>query len=372
MRIGHVSLYYGGGGAGNHVQRVAEAMREFGHEIYVFTSSSQVDSPTAEWIVPLEVPMNRGFGRIWTHKFNAQLQDELPKYDLDLVHGNPIASDLGKIYSSLPLPYVVTLHGSLRRSVEQLLTYGYDYSRFSVDYVYRRLNARIERRAYRAADHVFPITTSVKDDYERYYGTRHGVTVVPNAYPAQTIESRPGKRSGTPPELLYVGSFTQRKGLHYLLPAFEKFITKYPDATLHLVGDEENPYLSDILSEATRSNVYVHGWVSENRLHRLYEQADVFVFPSIYEGLGTVLLEALQHGLPIVAFDVPGVRDVLSSIRSGTLVQPGNIKGLAQAIRMRYERLSNSNHRSSDLDLKRYAPMQIAEEYVGVYEQLLE
>jgi glycosyltransferase involved in cell wall biosynthesis len=371
MRIGHVSLYYGGGGAGNHVRRIAEAMRDAGHEVYVFTSNSQVDSPTPDWIVPLEVPMNRGFGRIWTHKFNRQLQDELPKYDLDLVHGNPIATDLARIHSSLPRPYVVTLHGSLRRSVDQLLRYGYDYSRLSVDYVYRRLNARIEGRAYRTADHVFPITASVKDDYERYYGPRNGVTVVPNAYSAGTFESSSREGSGTGPELLYVGSFTQRKGLHYLLPAFAEFISEYPDATLHLVGDEENQYLTENLTEATQSNVRIHGWVSENRLHKLYERADVFVFPSIYEGLGTVLLEALQHGLPIVGFDVPGVSDILAPIESATLVQLGDLESFTQAISTRYKMFEGSDHGSSDADFERYAPKQIAEEYVDVYEELM-
>jgi L-malate glycosyltransferase len=74
------------------------------------------------------------------------------------------------------------------------------------------------------------------------------------------------------------------------------------------------------------------GQVSKETLLGLYRKATLFVFPSYHEGLPTVLLEAMSCGVPIIATDARGNRDVITKDQNGILVPPGNPKKLAEAI----------------------------------------
>ncbi|MCK4820291.1 glycosyltransferase family 4 protein, partial [bacterium] len=74
------------------------------------------------------------------------------------------------------------------------------------------------------------------------------------------------------------------------------------------------------------------GQVDKNRLVEIYQDADIFVFPSYHEGLPAVVLEAMSCGLPVIATDVRGNRDLISAGENGILVPPRSPGKIAEAI----------------------------------------
>ena len=123
----------------------------------------------------------------------------------------------------------------------------------------------------------------------------------------EIVESVP---SGPPsaPRILMVGNNFLRKGIHYLSEGFTRYI-RSPSAQLWIRGDVPRDYAATIKD----SRITVLPPVSRKRLRRLYLDATVFCLPSIDEGFGMVVLEAIANGLPVVITDNVGCKDILDS-----------------------------------------------------------
>jgi glycosyltransferase involved in cell wall biosynthesis len=138
-----------------------------------------------------------------------------------------------------------------------------------------------------------------------------------------------------PPRLLYVGRLTGGKGLEYLLEAVALLIARGQDVRCSLVGDGP---LKERLQELTLKNgiedrVSFDGYIPwGSELLAAYTRADVFVFPSLSEGQGKVLLEAQAAGLAIVASRAGGIPYIIRDGENGLLVPPGDSATLAEAI----------------------------------------
>lgn len=142
-------------------------------------------------------------------------------------------------------------------------------------------------------------------------------------------------KAGDSISLLFVGHYRPRKGLHHLVEAFSGMGTCR--AVLHLVGRKEDPeYFANLMRVVREHNaedrIIFHGQVSDDELAHLYASADIFVFPSLWEGFGIVLLEAMSYGLPIIATDVAAIPELVKDGENGLLVEPGDVDGLAAAI----------------------------------------
>lgn len=132
------------------------------------------------------------------------------------------------------------------------------------------------------------------------------------------------------PRLLFVGRLTVQKNVSLLLRALEGVSDRFETV---LVGDGAlEAELRQVVDDLRLHNVHFHGRADGAELRDLYRQADVFVLPSEREGLPLVLLEAMAMGLPIVATDVPGNRDVVVPKENGVLVPLGDPGALREAL----------------------------------------
>jgi glycosyltransferase involved in cell wall biosynthesis len=115
------------------------------------------------------------------------------------------------------------------------------------------------------------------------------------------------------PVLLYVGRLGKEKNLEFLLEAFCRLFKQRPDARLIIVGD--GPHRAELEQRARdldcADGVVFVGALAQRELGAYYRGADVFVFSSLTETQGLVLVEALAHGLPVVAVDCPVTRDIV-------------------------------------------------------------
>lgn len=113
--------------------------------------------------------------------------------------------------------------------------------------------------------------------------------------------------------ILTVGTIEPRKNFATLLEAFQKVNHHLPEYKLIIAGSwgwKSNKIKK--LVEKSTANIEVTGYVSEQKLNHLYHNAALFVFPSLYEGYGLPLIEAMYHSLPIIGSDIPSTREVCS------------------------------------------------------------
>lgn len=137
--------------------------------------------------------------------------------------------------------------------------------------------------------------------------------------------------------LLYVGTCDDpRKGLHVLIRAIAKL--PHSQFKIYLVGkyNETSPYYRNLVQCVAdcslTDNVRFLGRVSAERLQQIYCQADIFVFPSLWEGYGIVLAEAMAYGLPVVATNVSSIPEIVSNGENGILVSPNSVESLTKAL----------------------------------------
>jgi glycosyltransferase involved in cell wall biosynthesis len=136
----------------------------------------------------------------------------------------------------------------------------------------------------------------------------------------------PSRRPG-PPRILFVGQVGLRKGVPWLLEAFARL---GGDAELHLVGPLE-PAFQPLLTRWPGERVHLHGPLRGEALVRAFADADLFCLPSVEEGFGMVVLQAMAAGLPVVASTATGAVDVPDALP--ILVAPGDSAALAEGLR---------------------------------------
>jgi glycosyltransferase involved in cell wall biosynthesis len=157
-------------------------------------------------------------------------------------------------------------------------------------------------------------------------------------------------RPVTPPErgpyVLCVGTMEPRKNLIAALRAFERAGADFPEHSLVLVGGKgwKNQALERALADSP-ARVERPGHVSEDELVRLYSGADCFLFPSLAEGFGFPVLEAMACGAPVIASDRASLPELVGD--AGVLVDPADADALAGALA---EVLSSADRRA---DLRR-------------------
>jgi glycosyltransferase involved in cell wall biosynthesis len=144
--------------------------------------------------------------------------------------------------------------------------------------------------------------------------------------------------SDTDEVILNVARQEFQKGQEYLLQAADQVLRRRPAARLLIVGREGNatPELKRMhASLPTRDRIQFLG--HRDDVPELLCASDVFAFPSLFEGLGGALLEAMALGVPIVASRVPAVQEVLEDGTNGLLVEPRSAAALAEGVSMLLE-----------------------------------
>ena len=132
------------------------------------------------------------------------------------------------------------------------------------------------------------------------------------------------------PILLHVGAEEPRKNVGTLLDAVARLLPRYPDLLLVRIGGMRSRTRRQIARLGLERHVRYRSGLSDAELVRHYQAADAFVFPSVYEGFGLPVLEALACGCPVVAGDAASVPEVTGD--AALLVDPRDPDAFARAI----------------------------------------
>lgn len=185
-----------------------------------------------------------------------------------------------------------------------------------------------ERSEYETADYIsVPSHFVYRSFIDRGYPPEKLIRVPLGVDPLPSGERTLSKETT---QFLYVGGVSVRKGVRHLLEAWD--LADTGDATLSIVGniDPEMQWLTREYSDD--ETVDIHGWIDSEELSRLYTTSDAFIFPSLEDGFGRVVIEAMAAGLPVVVTDRTGAKDCVRDGIDGVIVQAGNTAVLRDKI----------------------------------------
>jgi phosphatidyl-myo-inositol alpha-mannosyltransferase len=252
-------------------------------------------------------------------------------------------------------PVVATFHAHSERS--RL----FDLAAPALRRVWRRLDARI----------------AVSETAARFVSDRlgDGIRVIPNGVDVERFGAAT-QAEDLPPgrKLLWVGRLDPQKGFRVAVRAFERLAPELPDLTLVVAGDGKDRSALVELPLPVRERVIVLGTVDRETLPRYHAAADAFVGPAVgQESFGIVLVEAMAAGLPVVATDIPGYREVVDQGVEGLLVPPRDPVAMAEALRrvLEDEELAKSLGEAGRARARRYSWDVVGRDIEAVYGEVL-
>ena len=316
---------------------LADGLRAAGHQVTV-VASRRGEAPaqqTIDGIRVFRVPIGMTDWVGFAYRAARQVEKLQRVQGFDIVHfldlhfayayhGDYIASLFQSFQQRLHVKGNVPYYHSLRN-----LAFRYTY--------YTLASLTLERWAAARVKAILAASHAARDAYIRYYSAdEERIFVVPlgidisQYYPRDSSELRIALGLEGKQVLLYVGFSTPRKGLEYLGQALESLGT---NCRLLIVGKWEPGYREKFrrsLSAHSQARLLETGYVPDEALPAYYSLADVFVLPSLLEGFGLPLVEAMACETPVVASNAGSIPEIVGD--AGILVPAMDSDALAKAL----------------------------------------
>lgn len=365
-----------GGGGSILTKYVAKNLVDLGHEVYLVTSSYK-DLQRREKIDGYEVHRVCAIRRfkdycsIWELMifFLSALLYSIflvPRFKPDLIQAyfavpaGGVAYFINLIYG---VPYCIFLGGS---DVPGANPYRYKK-------LYPFLSPLIKLFWRRAA----AVTAASEGlaKIARSADPKRDFLVIPNG--VDTEYFKPKKKNNKVIKILGVGRLMPRKGYQFVLEALPE-VEKNTKRDFKLILAGGGNYQKDLLILAKKNKVEKKveflGQISYERLHRIFLTSDIFVHPSLAEGMPLALLEGIASGLPAITTKVPGNEDLVIDGQNGFLLPKEDVKGMAKSLikLINSQKLRERMGKESAKIAKRYDWKEIAKEYNEVYLKIYE
>jgi glycosyltransferase involved in cell wall biosynthesis len=247
-------------------------------------------------------------------------------------------------------PYVMTLHGLEERRAHVMRreaakgrawNFGWKNRMWHRLYHFPRF-----RWAIRTADGAHAYSRDVWNCLVLNYDLDNDrVRYIANGVEPRFFASRQYGVSGKV-RLLYAGTWLDQRGIFYIRDALRNLTARNLAFTITFAGPGVPAQeISRFFGEELKEQVIVRDVVPAERMQELYAEHDIFVFPSLMEGLPSVLLEAMANGMPVITTETCGMPDVVEDGFNGLLIPPADARALEEAI----TRLANSEELRSKL-----------------------
>lgn len=321
MNILYITNHLNTGGITSYVLRLACALKEKGHNIHIASSGGQLlEKFLQEGIDYIRIPIRTKCEVSPKIIFSLlKLLPLLKSGNIELIHCNSRTTQvLGCLLSRYSgVTYISTCHGFFKN--------------------------RLSRRIFPCwGKRIIAISEEVRahllDDFNveetKIRVINHGVDMEVFKPLAQE-ELRQAKNRfglGDGPVVGHIGRLSDVKGQEYLIRAMKKILAKVPQAQLLIIGEGRMKGELFRLVQGLRivGNVYFVPQASQ--MNEALSAMDIFVMPSVKEGLGLALMEAMAAGRAVVASDVGGIKSLIKDGFNGLLVPPKDADGLAAAI----------------------------------------
>lgn len=239
--------------------------------------------------------------------------------------------------SRMDAPYVMTLHGLEERRVHVMSrevrkgrawNFRWKNRLWHYFYIFPRF-----RWSIRTADAAHAYARDTWNLLQLKYNLdADRAAYIPNGVEPRFFVPREYGDSG-PIRLLYAGTWLDQRGIFYLRDALARLAPQLPGLTMTFAGCGCPPKLiTDFFGPTLASTILVEPVVPAAEMHLLFSRHDIFLFPSLMEGLPSVVLEAMASGMPVITTETCGMPDVVLDGVNGLLIPPADALAIEQAV----------------------------------------
>jgi len=321
-------------GVGTYIRNVVRTLGRLDreNEFLLFGSAEKVQEIGALPANFQTVPLNASDRSLQGYR---EFRIALKRLQCHLVH----VPNLFSVPRMLPCPYVMTVHDMLEHMSGAPEQSG----------LRRSFHFQMTKRVLAGAARIFAVSNFTRNEIEKLFEIPPDhVDVVYNAIDERFLHGHAStadrdliarRYQVTYPFLLYAGRISPHKNVVRMIEAFSALKTElerdqaYPDLKLIIIGDDlsGNPDLRrTVVRSGVQHDVRFLGFVPIEVLRIFYDEAKIFVFPSLYEGFGLPPLEAMVHGTPVVTSNVSSLPEVVGS--AAVLVNPENVFEIMRAL----------------------------------------
>ena len=360
------------GGAQEVVRTLAENLSELGCVAVVCTfRDGPLRSEIEQLGIPVEILPDRAHSIVAFPRFLAetiQLRQELArivrKYQIDVIQTHLLRS----------MDFLVL---SLRSNRGPKIFWTFQNALFDLREEHLSENKWLfkpkrlsHHLLYQLGSHWVDGMVAVSDDVKKsILETMNGIpadkiSVIPNSvdvsrYGQKTNRQAFRKKLGfgeTDHLMSMVATFKRQKGHIYLLEAAAELIPRFRDLHILLLGDGELRDEMQAMTQALNLEDNIHFLGTRSDVPEILAASDSFILPSLWEGLPMALVEAMASGLPIIATDVSGTRQVMVPGETGFLIPPGDPQEIIQAVTLlltepEYSEIMGTNARQRVMEL---------------------
>ncbi len=214
----------------------------------------------------------------------------------------------------------------------------------------------------------------VSSDLQKFYSEKLANNKVMCIYIPNAIDSIPKKLSSLKEKrLISVGRLSPEKGFIDLLKVYNILIQEYPDWSLDIIGDGvEREKLEDYIKRHSLDKVTLHGFQGKEYIDDVLDKSSIYVMTSFTESFGIVLLEAMSHGVPCIAYDsAEGAREIITSGDNGFLIKNRNIDAMVLKIKnlIENEKLRKNVGKAARESINKYTSEVVGEEWFTLIEE---
>jgi glycosyltransferase involved in cell wall biosynthesis len=318
-------------GMGHYAWNLSRQLARRGHPVQIITRGSlrpawrETVDGVAIWRVPFlpVYPLHVHLHALFVDRLVRVLEP-----DLDLIH---LHSPLVK-FPETRLSTLVTVHTPMRSDIAAIPAHSLLGILIKLQ---GPVSYRLEEELFNRADKIVAVAHSVAREMRAYGVDPSRVAVLGNGADTGIFFPREKREDDSRPFILSAGRLGPRKGLEDLIECAHTVVGHYPTVRFLIAGS--GPLEPDLKREITRRGLSEHvillGHIKDHhQMADLYRKATAFIHPAHYEGLPTVLLEAMACATPVVATAVSGALDVVQDGENGLLVPPRDPQQMAEAV----------------------------------------
>ena len=380
------------GGGGVVYKILAERMVQKGHKVTVIAgyhgrnikieNRDSSNEPCIIWL-PLMSLLSKRF---------PQIQDSLPPSARSFVYLSKINYASFDVIHFLAFGHMLIDYVNLlARCNNKVITihafpkyFEQNSSNFFMKSLYLIYTKTLAKYSISKADTITVVTEFVAEEFRKRYGSGNKLKVVLNGINLENFLMHQSSNlelyNVTKDDIVIasIGRIVWHKGFEYAISAIGKLIHEFNIRIKYIIigAKEDKTYYNKLINRISElhieENVIFTGFIEEEVKRQILSRANIFLAPSLHEGFGLTILEAMALKKPIIASNCEGFSCILQNGNTGLLVRPADFEEIAKAIRLLLDSPSLTNKMSEavEQEIRRYDWSNIVNSYENIYREI--